>query len=357
VQTISEGNRLYASGRYAEALKVYEDVSQVYPGLAASLRLSIVRCQRRLASVNSLKLNKLKDDRFEVERPPSTTPSHIDRDPQIAVTMTTIRSRLPLAQKVVESLHAQRLSPARILLNVSSEPYLLDEGISPYDELLRALSSMPLVKVNWVRNIGSYRRIWPFLEQHFSQSVTTDKLFVTVDDDTIYPDYFLETLFRKYQEMDCIVAFRGRHIEWDGLTIAPYNKWTWGQTTATLRNLPIGKDGILYSTKFFTRDFLALDDALALAPTADDLWIKWHCALNGVPSIILHPEARTSDYKGFPVVDYSSEYRTISLYTMHNSGAKERRNDLTVHRLEKYYLEKYGYDLGRLVLESQVLAL
>jgi len=353
--TIAEGNRLYASGEYAEALKTYEVVSQTHPDLAKSLRLSIVRCLRKL-SLDDIDHAKRWDKQGEPAAPAifaAHPPASIN--PQIMVTMTTIRSRLPLAGKVLESLHNQKLPPASVILNVSRTPYLLDEGINPDDELLRALSRLPLVRVNWVDNVGPYRKILPLLTQHFSQSVTADKLFVTVDDDTIYPDFFLETLFKEYQEQDCIIAFRGRHVELDGATISSYDKWSWGQTKSSLNNLPTGKDGILYSTKFFTRDFLALEEAMLLAPTADDLWIKWHCALNGVPSVVLNPEACTSDYKSFPVVDFSREYRDVSLYKMHNSGSAEGRNDITVQKLEKYYLHRYGYNLAQLIRETQAL--
>jgi hypothetical protein len=187
------------------------------------------------------------------------------------------------------------------------------------------------------------------VEAHFKQTLTRDKLFVTVDDDTIYPDYFLRTLYDTYVEHDCVIAFRGRHIEAEANKVGPYSKWTWGQTKPCLSNLPTGKDGILYSTSFFTPEFLHLEDALALAPTADDLWIKWHVALNGVPSIILNPEACTSDYKSFPVVDFSAEYRNISLYAKHNASSAQGKNDLSVAQLEDHFRTRYHYDLAELI--------
>ena len=349
MSTIAEANRLYIAGRYFEALQVYEQVSNTYPQLAAVLEFSLLRCKRKLMLDSSVSVaNHSVADKIHETVEKLDGPSANQRE-QITVTMTTIRSRLCLVRKVVESLHAQTLQPISIELNISSQPYLLDKGISAADNDLKLLSEYPLVRINWVNNIGPYRKIWNFLDKHFKQSYAHDKIFVTVDDDTIYPDYFLETLYQKYQELDCIVAFRGRHIELDDAAIAGYDKWSWGKSQVEMQNLPTGKDGILYSTKFFTRDFLELDDALSLAPTADDLWIKWHCALNGVPSVILNPEACTSDYKSFPVVDFSKEYRSNSLFSAHNSNTSQGGNDLTVKRLETYYLEKYGYNLVALI--------
>lgn len=55
--------------------------------------------------------------------------------------------------------------------------------------------------------------------------------------------------------------------------------------------------------------------AQRLAPTAaDDLQIKWHCALNEVPVAVLNPEACSSDFKSFPLVSYEEADRDNSLY-------------------------------------------
>jgi hypothetical protein len=89
-------------------------------------------------------------------------------------------------------------------------------------------------------------------------------------------------------------------------------------------------------------------DALKLAPTVDDLWIKWNCALNGVPAIILNPEACTSDYKSFPVVSFDKAYRDVSLYKQHNSSSANGKNDKAVQDLEAYFLARYGYNLTAL---------
>jgi hypothetical protein len=358
--SIADGNRLFLDRKYAEALDVYKEMSSKHPALAGALKSSILRCEEKMRlsrhdtedvsldkSVQMSALATVKGGIGGEVDQPSARPR--DLVPEITITLTTIKSRLSNLKPVVESLHRQALLPASIQLNISQEPYLLDEGIDAKDSLLAQLSAFPLLNVNWVENTGPYRKIWPLLERHFAQTLTNDKIFVTVDDDTIYPDYFLQTLYDTYLTHDCVVAYRGRHIETHENNLTPYNKWTWGQNAPCLSNLPTGKDGIIYNTNFFTRDFLSLKDALQMAPTADDLWIRWHCALNGVPAIILNPEACTSDYKSFPVVDYSPEYRNVSLYAKHNSSTSHGKNDLSVQELERHFLAKYGYNLNALL--------
>lgn len=347
--TLKRANERFRSGDFGTALSLYQALC-ADPRYADLLQVNLLLCRQRLASRTASPGPApgpevtVPDASCEAADSPPAVP------PPITITLTTIHSRLQYLPQVIESLHRQTLPPAAILLNISHEPYLLDQGISVDDPVLIELQrNMPLLRVNWVPNTGPYRKIFWWMEQHFSQAVTEDKLFVTVDDDTLYPEDFLQRLYEEYLLHDCVVAFRGRHMELDEGAISVYSKWTWGRTERTLANLPTGKDGILYNTKFFTRDFLALQDALRLAPTADDLWIKWHCALNGVPAIILNPEACTSDYKSFPVVNYDKSYRSVSLFAQHNSAGSHGKNDKAVLDLEAHFLQRWGYNLTTLL--------
>lgn len=334
---VAKANALYRTGDYCEALKLYERLSK-RPGWTNLLQANIKLCRKKLQVISARQ--SVSNHRY----------ANSEKSPAIVVTMTTIQSRLQYVSKVIESLSKQTLNPIRIDLNISRDPYLLDQGIEPNDPVLLDLMSMPLLHVNWVANNGSYRKIVPFLTNHFARESTEDSLFITVDDDTLYPEYFMQRLYDEYLRHNCIIAFRGRHIELNEGVLTNYDKWTWGQEHPSLNNLPTGKDGILYSTKFFTRDFLNLTEAQRIAPTADDLWIKWHCALNGVPSIVLNPEACTSDYKSFPVVNYDKEYRNNSLYAQHNkSEGALGKNDEAVRKLEEYYMQTYGYNLAWLI--------
>ena len=272
---------------------------------------------------------------------------------KLTVCLTTIDSRLPHLHRVIESLHQQEVSPKEIRLHISREPYLLDKGISPDNPHLKELQKFPLLKVKWVDNTGPYRKIVPFLQEHFSHHVATDQLFVTVDDDTLYPPEFLRVLLERYEKHDCVVAFRGRAMVLEAAEIASYPTWGIGLDYPSMSNLPTGKDGVLYSTRFFTRDFVRLDNALALAPTADDLWIKWQCGLNGVPAIVLNPIACISDYKGFPVVDYSKEYRGNSLYSSYNANSAQGKNDDSVRKLEAYVKDLLGQSLAQVIQMAQ----
>lgn len=352
-------NKLMREGDFGSALTAYEVLLERGHSQSAQISLNISMCRKRLDMLGA--------SAPVVQSPPHSTtsqPTVIDvvvslknsgsiSLGEIIVSLTTIDSRLPHLHRVIESLHQQEVPPKEIRLYISREPYLLDKGISPDDPHLKELQKFPLLKVKWVDNTGPYRKIVPLLQEHFSHHVATDELFVTVDDDTLYPPEFLRVLLETYHKHDCVVAFRGRAMALEAAEIASYPSWGIGLDYPSMSNLPTGKDGVLYSTRFFTRDFVRLDDAIALAPTADDLWIKWQCGLNGVPAIVLNPIACTSDYKGFPVVDYSKEYRGNSLYSSYNATSAQGKNDDSVRKLEVYFKDLLGHSLAQVIQMAQ----
>lgn len=352
-EKVIRANYLFKKQQYEPAKLLYEEIVAIEPRLNSIFAYNITKCLTNLEEEKTAGL-----ETRDGARTSSIGASNIwvSEKPQTAVVteriyvcMTTIDSRIDRIKPVVDSLLSQTVKPYRININISKEPYLLDKGIDESNPVLKEICSDPVVIINWVENIGPYRKIYPFLEKHFAQSVTKEKVFITIDDDTLYPDYFVERLYAKYIETNNIVAFRGRCIEMGDSAIGAYDTWTWGKDEMTFRNLPTGKDGIIYSTRFFSKDFLNINKIKEIAPTVDDLWIKWHCALNGVKSQILNPEACSSDYKSFPVVDYSKEYRGNSLYAMLNSKKAGGKNDTAVENLESFFLEEYGYNLKSLI--------
>jgi len=351
-EKIIRANYLFKKKQYTSAKIIYEEVVNSEPQLNSIFAFNLAKCDENSEATKKESLQNIYGESNHISLTPVGGDNNIFNNKdleKIYICMTTIDSRIERIKPVVESLLNQKLKPFRIFINISNEPYLLDKGIDKKNPILKDICVDPSVVINWVENIGPYRKIYPFLEKHFSQTVTAEKIFITVDDDTIYPDYLVERLYSKYKETNNIVAFRGRCIEVDQESISTYDKWTWGRDALTFRNLPTGKDGIIYSTKFFNKNFLNIKIIKEIAPTVDDLWIKWHCALNGIKSQILNPEACSSDYKSFPVVDYSKEYRGNSLYAMMNSKKAGGKNDVAVANLETYFAKEYGYNLKLLI--------
>lgn len=251
----------------------------------------------------------------------------------IDISLTSISSRMATVCQTLRSLLAQSYDDLRIHLHLSREPFLLDKGVPELPEELAQLQreSAGRLRIVYCRNIGPYRKLLPYLHEHWGQS----RLVVTADDDTIYPADWLAGLVAGYDLYRCVVAYRGHRI---GLTqdgFANYRSWMKSriEVNPSPLILPTGKDGILYDTAFFPINVLNVEDALRLAPTADDLWFRWNLALNGVGVYVI----KTDYTDSFTETDYDS-----SLYLNYNRGGN---NDRAIAKLDDHFRDHFRFSL------------
>lgn len=251
--------------------------------------------------------------------------------PEIDVSLTTISPRIHRLAPVIGSILAQDLPPARVLIHLSRAPYLLDEGITDLPADLAALVDGARVQLVWVENTGPYRKILPWAAAH----VGTDRWVVTADDDTLYPRDWLARLVAARQATGAVTAWSGHPIVLKGSRVAGYGRWFGAAMPdgPALRLLPIGKDGVLYSGRDFPADMLDIATARSIAPTADDLWLRWHMARMGVLAQVVGQGAALPEVaKGGP-----------SLWRAFN---REGGNDAVVAALEAHFAERYGWTMA-----------
>lgn len=197
---------------------------------------------------------------------------------EVDVSLTTIAARIGQVERVVLSICAQEPAPARVVLHLSHEPWLLDDGVAEVPAGLRALERAGKLDIRFVVNTGPYRKLLPWLAGHIGQ----DRLVVTADDDTIYPQGWLAGLLAGRQA-GVTVAHGAHAIPLRDGVVAPYGQWFREPVVSpSLRLLPVGKDGVLYHAAEFPPEVLDVALALRLAPTGDDLWLRWHQARLGV---------------------------------------------------------------------------
>jgi hypothetical protein len=284
------------------------------------------------------------------------------------VTLTAISGRLDRLPAVLDSLRAQTLVPARVHLHLSREPHLLDQGVNPNHPVLVALESDPLVQIHWVPNLGSYRKIVPFLEaggyengsdDHIGSATGSDAddLFITVDDDTLYPPRFIEYLLHHHERHGCIVAQRGRRMRLEANGgFMPYKSWHDGLREPRLANLATGQSGVLYRRSHFPKD-LELEAALALAPTHDDLWLRWLTAREGIKAVILQPNAvaKTNEL-AFPSASDKPVQEQPSLWFAYNAPEAPEGaihgNDAASEAIHCYFRAR-GFNLEALLRQEQ----
>ena len=249
----------------------------------------------------------------------------------IDVSLTSISPRIARLAPVVAAILAQDPAPARVLIHLSHEAYLLDAGIASLPPDLAALVDGARVQVRWVENTGPYRKILPWLAEHLG----SDRLVVTADDDTIYPQGWLARLLAGRQATGAVTGWTAHPIVLRKGRVAGYGRWFGAALPGApaLHVLPIGKDGVLYAGRDFPPEVLDIATAQAIAPTADDLWLRWHAARIGVRAQAVGQGGALAEVsRGGP-----------SLWRAFN---RQGGNDLVVAALEDHFAARHGWTMA-----------
>lgn len=194
----------------------------------------------------------------------------------VIVSFTSYGGRINTALYAAESILRQTLKPSRLILWLSEEEFPDDSTLPP--SLLRLVPSGLEIKrcPDW----RSYKKLVPTVLS------CPDRVIVTIDDDTVYPSFFLERLWKAYfKNPESVHFYRGHtmHFHPDG---SPTAYTSWMKTPAkgcSMYNFPTGVGGILYPPGTFTTDVLNPDSFMDIAPTADDVWFRAITFAAGIP--------------------------------------------------------------------------
>ena len=205
----------------------------------------------------------------------------------LIVSLTSTSFRLPILRYTLCSLFEQSLHIDRLVLNLSKDAYLMDEGVSELPSWLHQFREKDNFEIKWVENSGPYRKLLPV----FSEA-RDDDLIVTCDDDVIYGKGWLHSLVecaeRKPELIVCgrarvpiknAFGFHQSYINWP--VAAP---GTEGQEL-----LPTGVPGVVYRKALVDKRIMTSKDYLALAPRQDDLWFSWARQVAGF-GVLVSPE-------------------------------------------------------------------
>ncbi|MFC3853186.1 glycosyltransferase [Salinispirillum marinum] len=198
-----------------------------------------------------------------------------EQDVPVIVSCTSIPSRFHVLDKTVRSVLNQSCPPKKMLLWLHE----------------RHKNSLPKSLLNMQGHKFEIR--FTELDSPHCKLVPTllaypKDIIVTCDDDLIYEDSWLETLYKSHKEHNNdIIAHIARVIRYDdhGIT-QPYRTWSQERQANTSHNalIPMGYGGVLYPSGSLPQ--MATDTQLynQLAPKADDLWFKAMSTLNGTKS-------------------------------------------------------------------------
>lgn len=201
----------------------------------------------------------------------------LDPNSEIVVSLTTFPVRNKVACISIKSLLMQTMMPCKIIVWLAKNQY----DIIPED--FKELEYKG-VTFRFVDDLKSHKKYYYSLKEY------RNKLVVTVDDDLIYPENLIENLYKKHLEFpECVVCYRGRTVSFTDNRINPYSEWKintkHGIKEPTYLVMPSTGGGVLYPHDCVSEELFNLDKIMELAPSADDLWVKWMHLLKGTKVI------------------------------------------------------------------------
>ena len=249
-----------------------------------------------------------------------------NRKKRIIVSLTTYPRRFDVVHITLETIFHQTLKPDMIILYLSKEE--LKEDSIPKHILKLKKRGLTIEIVDG--NLKSYKKLIYTLNRF------PDDIIITVDDDILYPKFFLEKLYKKHIEYPReIVAYRCAIMrKKDEKTLTPYISWkaAKGIEKPSYDLFFTGVGGVLYPPNSLDKDVMEKSLFLKLAPLADDVWFK---------AMSLKSETKViqvfSDFVEFPIINDKSQedalWRT-------NNGLNQ--NDVQLKKVFDYY-DLYHY--------------
>lgn len=191
----------------------------------------------------------------------------------VIVTLTSIPTRLKTIHITIRSLLSQTSKPEKIIL------WLDDDIRSQVPESLEMLTG-DIFEIRTGKLSPS-----PHSKLVYTLAAFPDKTLITVDDDLVYAEHCLESLYKEHlKHPTSIIANKCRAISHDDNgKLLPYKQWPMNnQTGITAKNLlALGFGGVLYPANSLHPDATNQELFMKLTPKADDLWFKMMSYLQG----------------------------------------------------------------------------
>eukprot|EP01041_Mallomonas_annulata_P005205 gene5205-10420_t len=210
------------------------------------------------------------------------------------VSIATISSRINKVSDTVISLLNGTYVPNHIFVMISSDPFLMDKGVSIKNiprELISIAKNYP-VSIIYTNNTGPHRKLLPILAKYW----TEDCVIITIDDDKgkNLAKNTIEQLIKYYviSNKDSVVGLRTKRLgiceDTPYSRTAPYSNWVplpYGRKE--MLAIPTGTGGVLYRPRFFhpiifdheLRNLTASGDDLTfrLATLANEVYVVSGC--------------------------------------------------------------------------------
>lgn len=246
--------------------------------LASTKRIEKLERELRLRlRFNDLKHINKEAVEAEIELARESGVAQSGRPSRLIVSLTSTPWRMYDLHYTLHSLLAQSLKPDKVVLWLGRE--LFPRGDADVPQAVLALRERGL-EIEYCHDVRSYTKLVPALAMYPEDTI------VTADDDIYYERDWLERLFIRHDSVSGlhITSALSRRVTLDGDGVELYSRWPLvGGGAPAVGLLPMGVAGVVYPPHSLHPEVMDEDMFLALAPSADDLWLWAMAARAGTP--------------------------------------------------------------------------
>ena len=240
------------------------------------------------------------------------------RDIEIIVSFTTYTARLMSAAYVADVMLRQTLKPDRIILVLSDDEFESKDVLpKEYQNLeKRGLS------IVFTENLKPHKKYRYAMQNH------PDSLIVTVDDDILYKEDLIETLYTSYKKYpNAVSAIRMHRMKFSNNKLQPYNNWDFEALTGepVFNFIATNGAGSIFPPRCFEKKRDLLFNSSIIKKTcleADDIWLKIIELLCDIPVV-----SATQNTENLVLIPRSQ--RT----SLHSSNVERNLNDKVLHSI------------------------
>lgn len=199
-----------------------------------------------------------------------------NRKEEIIISVTSYPGRIKKAPVALATLFQQTLKPDKIILWLGEDEFS-DRKLPPMYKKLKEAG----LTIEFRKDIGVHTR-W-----YYGIKENPEALVIIADDDVMYKNNIVETLYKSYQKNPrCVsaMAYLAMRFKEDG-TPRTYGDWhnvNHAAVNASYRYMAIEVGGVLYPPHILPEEAFDLNSIMRLSPKQDDLWLKCMEVRNGV---------------------------------------------------------------------------
>ena len=249
------------------------------------------------------------------------------------VSLTTFPTRIGAAVYVIDAMMRQTLRPDKIILYLASDEISSSELPKEYENLTkRGLS------ICYVENLRPHKKYFYSMQEY------PNSIVVTVDDDVLYPENILGTLYASYEKHPTSVsAMRVHRMLFKQNVLQPYNRWEYEHVRFSQPRLDLiatGMGGVLYPPGCMDERVFDIKAIINICLTTDDVWLKFMQLLSRT-HVVLAAKGKVN-YVYFPESQKSSLWST---------NRDDNRNDKSIRAVMRF-LRLSDEELCKIVCES-----